>query len=140
MFRSFPGDSVVENPTANAGDTGSIPGPGLPHMSQSNQTHVPQLLSLCSRAWELGSTEPEDPRVRAPQQATTMRNPHTLTMEQSPLAITRGKPMHQQRPSTTKTKQINLQRKRKKTSTMGFKTNEEVKYSINTKGRNRYME
>ena len=26
LFQSFPGDSVVKNPPANAGDTGSIPG------------------------------------------------------------------------------------------------------------------
>ena len=32
----FPGGAVVENPPANAGDTGSIPGPGRPHMPQSN--------------------------------------------------------------------------------------------------------
>ena len=28
----FPGDSVVKNPPANAGDTNSIPDPGRPHM------------------------------------------------------------------------------------------------------------
>ena len=32
----FPGGIVVENPPANAGDTGSIPGLGRPHMPQSN--------------------------------------------------------------------------------------------------------
>ena len=32
----FPGGAVVENPPANARDTGSIPGPGRPHMPQSN--------------------------------------------------------------------------------------------------------
>ena len=30
------GGSVVKNPPANVGDTGSIPGPGRSHMSQSN--------------------------------------------------------------------------------------------------------
>ena len=30
----FPGDSLVKNPPANAGDTGSIPDPGRSHMSQ----------------------------------------------------------------------------------------------------------
>ena len=34
--RDFPGGAVVKNPPANAGDTGSIPGPGRPHMLQSN--------------------------------------------------------------------------------------------------------
>ena len=28
----FPGDSVARKPPANAGDTGSIPGPGRSHM------------------------------------------------------------------------------------------------------------
>ena len=31
-----PGGPVVKNPPANAGDTGSIPGPGRSHMSQSS--------------------------------------------------------------------------------------------------------
>ena len=34
--RDFPGGAVVKNPPANAGDTGSIPGPGRSHMPQSN--------------------------------------------------------------------------------------------------------
>ena len=32
----FPGGAVVENPPANAGDTGSSPGLGRSHMPQSN--------------------------------------------------------------------------------------------------------
>ena len=32
----FPGGMVVKNPLANAGDTGSIPGPGRAHMPRSN--------------------------------------------------------------------------------------------------------
>ena len=32
----FPGGAVVKNPPANAGDTGSSPGPGRSHMSRSN--------------------------------------------------------------------------------------------------------
>ena len=42
----FPGGSVVKNPPANAGDTGSIPGLGRSHMPRSNQARAPQLLSL----------------------------------------------------------------------------------------------
>ena len=34
--RDFPGGSVVKNPPANAGDTGSSPGPGRSHMPRSN--------------------------------------------------------------------------------------------------------
>ena len=32
----FPGDSVVKNPPANAGDTGSIPDPEKSHKPGSN--------------------------------------------------------------------------------------------------------
>ena len=32
----LPGGAVVKNPPANAGDTGSSPGPGRSHMPQSN--------------------------------------------------------------------------------------------------------
>ena len=35
-FWDFPGGSVVKNLPANAGDTGSIPGPGRSHMPRSN--------------------------------------------------------------------------------------------------------
>ena len=35
-IRGFPGGAVVENPPANAGDTGSSPGPGRSHMPRSN--------------------------------------------------------------------------------------------------------
>ena len=34
--RDFPGGSVVKNLPANAGETGSIPGPGRSHMPRSN--------------------------------------------------------------------------------------------------------
>ena len=34
--QGFPGDAVVKNPPANAGDTGSSPGPGRSHMPRSN--------------------------------------------------------------------------------------------------------
>ena len=48
----LPGGTVVKNPPANAGDTGSIPGPGRSHMPRSNKARAPQLLSLCSRVRE----------------------------------------------------------------------------------------
>ena len=41
--------TVVKNPPANAGDTGSSPGPGRSHMLWSNQARAPQLLRLRSR-------------------------------------------------------------------------------------------
>ena len=35
-IQDFPGGTVVKNPPANAGDTGSSPGPGRSHMPHSN--------------------------------------------------------------------------------------------------------
>ena len=59
----FPGGAVVKNLPANAGDTGSSPGPGRSHMPQSNQACAPQLLSLRAT-----TTEAHVPRAYAPQQ------------------------------------------------------------------------
>ena len=42
----FPGGAVDGNPPADAGDKGSIPGPGRFHMLWSSWACVPQLLSL----------------------------------------------------------------------------------------------
>ena len=39
----FPRGTVVNNPPAKAGDTGSSPGPGRSHMPRSNKAHAPQL-------------------------------------------------------------------------------------------------
>ena len=64
---SFPGGSVVKNLPANAGDTGSIPSPGRSHMPQSNWAHVPQLLSLCSRAHALQQEKPPQWEAHRPQ-------------------------------------------------------------------------
>ena len=36
VSQGFPDGAVVKNPPANAGDTGSIPGPGRYRMPQSN--------------------------------------------------------------------------------------------------------
>ena len=44
LSRGFPGGAVVKNPPANAGDRGSSPGPGVSHMTRSNEARVPQLL------------------------------------------------------------------------------------------------
>ena len=66
-IQGFPGGSVVKNPPANAGDTGSVPGPGGSYMPQSNQAHVPQLLSLCSRVSALQQEKPPKWEAWAPQ-------------------------------------------------------------------------
>ena len=36
LVKGFPGGAVVKNPPANAGDTGSSPGPGRSHILRSN--------------------------------------------------------------------------------------------------------
>ena len=59
----FSGGAVVKNPSANAGDTGSIPGLGRSHMSWSNEARAPQLLSLRAT-----TTEARAPRAHAMQQ------------------------------------------------------------------------
>ena len=43
--RGFPGDLLVKNPPANAGDTGANPDLGRPHVPWSNQAPGQQLLS-----------------------------------------------------------------------------------------------
>ena len=43
--RDFPGGPAVKNLPANAGDTGSIAGPGRYHMLWSNYAHVHLLMS-----------------------------------------------------------------------------------------------
>ena len=47
-FKGFPGGPVVKNLPANTGDTGSIPDPGRSHVLQSNEAHMPQVLSPCA--------------------------------------------------------------------------------------------
>ena len=63
----FPGGAVVENPPANAGDTGSSPGLGRSHMPRSGLAREPQLLSL--RVWSLCSATREAAIVRGPRTA-----------------------------------------------------------------------
>ena len=47
-----PGGAVVKSPPANAGDTGSSPGPGKSHMPRSSEARALELLSLRSRVRE----------------------------------------------------------------------------------------
>ena len=50
LFKGLSDGSVVKNPPTKAGDMGSIPDLGRSHIPQSNQTCVPQLLTLYSGA------------------------------------------------------------------------------------------
>ena len=92
----FPGGAVVENPPANAGDTGSSPGLGGSHMPQSNWAREPQLLSL--RVWSLCSTT---------RKAATVKGPRTV-MKSGPRLPQLEKALTQKRrPNTAKNKLIN---------------------------------
>ena len=93
IFVGFPGGAVVENPPANAGDTGSSPGLGRSHMPQSNWAREPQLLSL--RVWSLCSSTRKAAIVRGPR--TAMRNGPRLPQLEK--ALTRKR-----RPNTAKKK------------------------------------
>ena len=62
-YWDFPGGSVVKNPPANAGDTGSSPGSGRSHMPLSNKACAPQLPSP-----RVTTTEAHVPRALALQQ------------------------------------------------------------------------
>ena len=54
----FPGGSGVKNPPANAVETGWVPIQEDPHATEQLSPE-PQLLSLCSRAWEMRLLKPE---------------------------------------------------------------------------------
>ena len=65
--RGFPGGAAVESLPADAGDTGSIPGPGGSRVPRSGWAREPQLLSL--RIWSLCSAAGEAAMVRGPRTA-----------------------------------------------------------------------
>ena len=94
----FPGGAAVENPPANAGDTGSSPGLGRSHVPRSSWAREPQLLSLrvwslC--VWSLCSATKEATIVRGPR--TAMKSSPRLPQLQEALAQKR-------RPNTAKNK------------------------------------
>ena len=78
----FPGDAVVENLPANAGDTGSSPGLGRSHMLRSNYAREPQLLSL--HVWSLCSATREATIVRG--RRTAMKSGPHLPQQEKALA------------------------------------------------------
>ena len=86
IFQGFPGGAVVESLPANAGDMGSSPGPGGPHMPRSNWAREPHLLSLC--VWSLCSATREAAIVRGPR--TAMKNGPRLPQLGRALARRRG--------------------------------------------------
>ena len=94
--QGFPGSLVVKNTPANAGDTGSIPGPGRSHMPWSNQVCEPQLLSLCHQARNPQLLKPVCPAACAPQEKPLQREARAPQVESGtrspPLAAVRESP------------------------------------------------
>ena len=83
---------MVKKLPANAGATRSIPGLGRFHMPQSNPAPWPQLLSPCTRAWELQLLKAMALElILATGEVTAMRSlvtpmkssPHSLQLEKS---------------------------------------------------------
>ena len=88
--RDFPGGPVVKNLPANAGDMGSIPGPGNSLMLQSD-------MPMCHNYWSPHTLQPRlcNKRSHHNEKPKTKSSPHTLQL---------GKDCTQQwKPSTTKT-------------------------------------
>ena len=83
-LRGFPGGAVVESLPANAGDTGSSPGLGGPHMPRSDWAREPQLLSL--RVWSLCPATGGAAIVKAPR--TAMKSGPRLPQLEKALART----------------------------------------------------
>ena len=96
MNKGFTDGSGVKNLLANSGHTGLIPGPGRSYMPQSSKARVPQLLSLCSGAWQLELLSPHATATvathpwSATKQAAAMRA--RATREQPLFTATREKP------------------------------------------------
>ena len=92
---------MVENPPANARDTGSSPGLVRSHMPWSSWACEPQLLSL--RVWSLCS---------ATRETATVRGPHTA-VKSGPRSPQLEKALAQKRrPNTAKNKNKFLKKHR----------------------------
>ena len=96
---SFGATLVVRNPPAHTGDMGLIPDLGRSHMLQSNEAHVPQLFSLCSRAQELQLLKLCVLESKLYNNRSHCNEKPTPQLESSP----REKPKQQWRPSTVNT-------------------------------------
>ena len=78
-------------------------------MLWSNSASEPQLLSLCSGAWEWQLLTPHALELALHNRdAAIRRSPHAAAREQHPLTTIRQEPVQQQRPSTAKNKEINF--------------------------------
>ena len=66
---------------------GMVPNLGRSHMLQSNKAHLPQLLSLCSRAWDLQLLSPyaETTEACKPRACYNKRSHYSLQLEKAHL-------------------------------------------------------
>ena len=111
-IKGFRGGPAIRNPSANTGDTASVPLEGS-HMMQSSEAHAPQIWSLHSTACEpqLLTSSHQSPCSaweKLPQWEADAPQPRvapTLQLEKAR--------MPQQRPSTaiSKNKQVHLKKK-----------------------------
>ena len=95
--KGFLGGSVVKNLPAHAGYMSLIPDLGRSHMLCSNEACAPELLSLCSRAWDLHLLTPRCPRAHAVQQEKPLKQedwalqlesgPHLLQLRKTHAAV-----------------------------------------------------
>ena len=80
--RDLPGGPTVKNLPANAGDTGSIPGQERSHVLWSNQTRVPQLLSLSAGTREATAWEACAPQLKSSSCSTQWQTARTAVKTQ----------------------------------------------------------
>ena len=71
------------NLPASAGDIGSIPDPGRSHMPRGSSACEPQLLGLCSRAWEPQLLKPARPGAGAAQETPLRWEARAMQLESS---------------------------------------------------------
>ena len=96
-------------------ETGSIPHVGGSHVSQSNGACAPQLLSLCSRAWELQLRKPVSTAAHAQRQEKPRQwEAHAPQPESSSWSQLEESPCGNEDPSTAKNKYVNKSIIRKK--------------------------
>ena len=93
----FPGASVDKNPPANAGDIGLIPDLGRSYRLRGSKCYVPQLLSLCSRAWEPELPKPLHPLASDPPPEKPLQG-EAWQQQLETLAPTREKPKSNENP------------------------------------------
>ena len=80
-LEDFPGDAVVKNPSANAGDTDSMAGPGILHLLRGHSLYITATEPVLRKRSHPSEKPTHLPRRLAPA-ATTRESPHTATKTQ----------------------------------------------------------